>query len=183
MRIAICDDQLKELQVLKSLIVEYIQKKDIEAQVLTFSHPDELMRYCENDTCHIYILDIVMPMMDGISIGKEIRKFDREAQIIYVTTEPQFALDAYVANPINFLVKPIDKECFFETLNLCMTRIQPINDRTISVKTPEGLRVLRNSDIVACEYQNHAVIYTLKNGEIVKSRTFNGKFGDYIKLF
>ena len=36
-----------------------------------------------------------MPMVSGLELGKEIRRLDLEAQIIYATTEPQFALLAY----------------------------------------------------------------------------------------
>jgi len=43
------------------------------------------------------------------------RKY-HEAQIIYATTEPQFALQAYAAIPINYIIKPIDKQQLFDTL-------------------------------------------------------------------
>jgi len=66
----------------------------------------------------LYILYIVMPMVSGLELGKEIRHLDREAQIFYATTEPQFSLQAYAASPINYLVKPIEKQTPFDTLTL-----------------------------------------------------------------
>lgn len=69
-----------------------------------FSHPDKLLTTIETESFHLYILDIVMPMVSDIALSKEIRRLDRKAQIIYATTEPQFVLHAYAASPINYLI-------------------------------------------------------------------------------
>ena len=119
-----------------------------------------------------------MPMVNGLELGKEIGRLDREAQIIYATTEPQFALQAYAASPINYFIKPVEKQQLYDTLALVISKADVAEEQTIAVKTADSLRVIRLSDIACCEYRSHMVIFSLTNGEDVLSRTFRESFSD-----
>ncbi len=167
------------MENIHAFITEYLTIHKLDAEVEKFSHPDQLLNVTESKNFQLYILDIVMPMVSGIELGKEIRRFDRETQIIYITTEPQFALQAYAASPINYLVKPIDKQQLFDTLSFALLKIDLSKERTFTVKTPESLRVLNLSEILCSEYRNHGAIFTLTNGEEVMSRTFRESFKEY----
>lgn len=179
LRIAVCDDQPRELDIISEYIKEYLGAHPWEAEIQEFPHPDKLLTATESERFHLYILDIVMPMVNGLELGKEIRRLDREAQIIYATTEPQFALQAYAASPINYLIKPIEKQQLFDTLTLAISKVDLAEDQTFAVKTAESLRVIKLSDIICCEYRNHAAIFRLANGEEVSSRTFRENFSEY----
>jgi DNA-binding LytR/AlgR family response regulator len=178
-RIAICDDVPDDLQDLLSLTEQYLSVNGIDARVTGFSHPDALLTAIEAERFHLYLLDIVMPMVNGLELGRKIRRYDREAQIIYATTEPQFALQAYAANPINYLVKPIGKHQLFDTLSLAISKIDLACEQVFTVKTVDGLRVLNLSDIACCEYRNHSVILTVTSGDEVSSRAFRENFSTY----
>ncbi len=179
LRISVCDDQPRELDIINEYIKEYLDHHTLEAEIKEFSHPDKLLTATESERFHIYILDIIMPMVSGLELGREIRRLDREAQIIYATTEPQFALQAYVASPINYLIKPLEKQQLFDTLHLAISKADLAEDRTFAVKTAESLRIIRLSDIIYCEYRSHAAIFSLVNGEEVSSRTFRENFSEY----
>lgn len=179
LRIAICDDMPQELQSLVSLTNQYLAANGHDAEVITFSHPDELLTVIEVESFHLYILDIVMPMVNGLELGKEIRCRDREAQIIYATTEPQFALQAYAASPINYLIKPIEKQQLFDTLTLAIDKTDLSEEQVFTVKTADNLRVLKLTDIAYCEYCRHFVTFNLTNGEEVVSRTIRENFSEY----
>ncbi|WOO38417.1 LytTR family DNA-binding domain-containing protein [Anaerocolumna sp. AGMB13020] len=179
LRIAICDDQPRELEIINAYITEYIATHTLEAEMKLFSHPDQLLTAIEAESFHLYLLDIVMPMVSGIELGKEIRRIDREAQIIYATTEPQFALQAYVASPINYLIKPINKQQLFDTLSFAISKIDLSLEKTFTVKTADSLRVLNLSEILCCEYRRHTVIFNLRNYEEVITRTIRESFAEY----
>ena len=179
LRIAVCDDQPVELEILCAYIAEYLDLHRLQAEVTAVSHPDKLLGAVEKQSFHLYLLDIVMPMINGLELGKEIRRRDSETQIIYVTTEPQFALQAYAANPISYLVKPIEKQRLFDTLALAVSRADLEREQTIAVKTADSLRVIKLLDITCCEYRNHAVMFRLTSGEQVCSRTIRERFADY----
>lgn len=179
LQIAICDDQPRELAIINEYITEYLDTYSLEAEVKKYSHPDKLLTAIEDKSFHLYLLDVVMPMLSGIELGKEIRRLDREAQIIYATTEPQFALQAYAASPLNFLIKPIKKQSLFDTLTLAISKTDSVEERTFAVKTSDSLRVIGLSEIACCEYRSHAVIFSLINGKEVLSRTIRDSFSEY----
>lgn len=180
LKIAICDDQAQESGLIETILNEYLITNECSAEIRVFNHSDELLKIIENENFHIYILDIVMPMVNGLELGKEIRKNDREAQIVYVTTEAQFALNAYSVTPINYLIKPVDKEKFFDTISLAISKLDLKDDKLFTIKTSDSLRVIRLLDILCCEYMKHTVLFTLKNNEEVISRTIRESFTDYI---
>lgn len=113
LRIAICDDMQGELEQISALTNKYITARGLTADVREFCHPDELLTVNETETFHIFLLDIIMPMISGLELGRSIRRTSTDAQIIYITTELGFALDAYAVNPLHYLLKPVDKQSLF----------------------------------------------------------------------
>ncbi|RCX19446.1 LytTR family two component transcriptional regulator [Anaerobacterium chartisolvens] len=180
LRIAVCDDIQEELQRIVALTREYLIQHNLSAEVRKFSHPDELLTVCEKETFHLYLLDIVMPMVNGIDVGREIRRLDSYAQIIYATTEPGFALEAYAASPVNYLLKPLQQESFFKTMEFAISRLNLTDEKTIAVKMSGGYRTLRLCDIVCCEYIRHCIEYTLQGGETITSVSFRGDFAAHL---
>lgn len=178
--IAICDDQPLELETIVAYTEEYIECNRIDAEIRQFTHPDTLLIACETERFSLYILDIVMPMVNGIEVGREIRHLDREAQIVYATSEPGFALDAYAANPVNYLLKPIDKFKFFDTLTLAISRLDLEDEVTLTVRTKEGLKVVPLFTIICCEYVQRTARYTLTGGETFTTRTLRESFTEHI---
>ncbi|MFO1211640.1 MAG: response regulator [Paenacidovorax caeni] len=175
-RIAICDDMSHELRNLVALTEQYVSRNGVDAEVIGFNHPDALLTAMEAERFHVYVLDIVMPMVSGLELGKAIRRIDREAQIIYASTEPQFALQAYAAHPLSYLVKPIGAPQLFDALALALARVATAEEPCFAVKTLDSLRVVNMAHIICCEYSDHAAIFSMASGETVRSRTFPGKF-------
>lgn len=180
LHIAICDDLAFELETVAQYTKEYMEVNRIDAVVRQFSHPDALLIDCQTERFSLYILDIVMPMVNGIEVGREIRRIDREAQIIYATCEPSFALDAYAANPVNYLLKPIDKLKLFDTLSLAISKLNLEEDATLTLKTKDGLRVVAQFSIVCCEYSARSARYTLCSGETISTRTLQESFCEHV---
>ena len=179
LNIALCDDDIGQLKRTATYILEFLQLNKESANVLEFTHPDELLNACAKQNFHLYILDIVMPMMTGIEVGKAIRKLDREAQIVFVTQEPGFALQSFSANPINYLLKPVDKQQLFETLTIAFSKLKTTQESTLSINTRQGLHVIRYKEIVFCEYANHSVTYTLLEKKVLQTRVIKGSFAEH----
>lgn len=178
-RIALCDDMPEELRRLSALTERHANALGLDAEISAFADPDALLAALQTRNFHLYLLDIVMPMVSGLEVAQEIRRLDREAQIVYATTEPQFALRAYAAQPLAYLVKPIDEAQLRQTLEMAVAKADFDDERSFAVKTAEGLRVIRLADIVCCEYHRHATVLALRNGEKVASRSFRESFAEY----
>ncbi len=180
LRIAICDDQPRELEVINEYITEYLDTHTLEAEMKEFAHPDTLLTAIETESFHIYLLDIVMPMVSGLELGQSIRRISWEAQIVYITAEPGYALDAYAVNPLHYLIKPIEKQALFSALELALSKVDFGREITVTLKVKEGLRTLSADQIACCEYKNHTVRYNLVGGEQVETTTLTCGFAEHI---
>lgn len=179
--IAICDDDPTQLSLLAAYTEEFIQANAIGAVIHQFDHPDKLLSSCEKHRYHLYILDIVMPMINGLEVGKAIREYDQEAFILYATNEPNFALQSFATHPINYLLKPIDKQQLFRTLSLAVSKLHLSEERTCLIKTRGGIQVFRYSEILYCEYSKHTVTYTLTRQRCFTSCVIKGTFSQHIE--
>ena len=180
LHIAICDDIDAELRHIATLTNEYLTERGISADIREFGHPDTLLTACEAEVFQIFLLDIVMPMLSGLELGQSIRRISTDAQIIYITTEPSFALDAYAVNPLHYLLKPVDKGALFAALELAVEKVDFGEEAVVTVKTRDGLRTLSANFIACCEYVRHTVIYTLVCGERVETSTISGNFAEHV---
>lgn len=180
LRIAVCDDIDTELQSIVALIDDYLTQRRMSVDLRWFTHPDALLMACKKEQFHIFLLDMIMPMVDGLELGREIRRCSTDAQIIYITAEPGFALDAYAVNPLHYLIKPVDRSELFATLDLAVKKADCGERATVTVKTKQGLRTIPIDTIAFCEYKRHSVIYTLANGETAETTTICGNFTEHI---
>lgn len=85
-RIAICDDTQKDLDSIGHMAENYVADRAIEAQVMKFNHPNELIEESEKTVFDCFLLDVFMPMINGIEVGKELRKLGNTGEIIYLAT-------------------------------------------------------------------------------------------------
>ena len=148
LKIAICDDRKEDRDRMDMYVRKFCEERLQKAEIKVFSHPDDLICECERFRPHIYILDIVMPMVNGIQAARELRWNQPEAQIIFATSEESFALESFDVNPINYILKPVKKEKLFETLDLAMKRISLEEEKTVTVKMKGGYSTLRLDDII-----------------------------------
>ena len=79
-RIALCDDDQKILNYLEERITWYAEEKAVSLYIKKFCFAKELeMQLEKNQDYQIYFLDILMPDINGIEIGKVIRKQNEKA--------------------------------------------------------------------------------------------------------
>ena len=178
-RIAVCDDSETELRVIAALAEEYLRSCGAAGTVRTFSHPDALLRACELESFHIYLLDMVMPMLSGLELGRGIRRQSADAQIIFNTTEPGFALDAYAVNPLHYLIKPVRPDALFSALELAMGKVNCGEAAAVTIRTKDGLRTLSADRIACCEYVRHSVVYTMSDGGLIETLSLRESFAEH----
>ena len=69
---------------------------------------------------HIILLDILMPLLNGMDTARELRQYDKTVKIIFLTSSPEFALESYDVKAYSYLLKPVTYEKLEETLNECV---------------------------------------------------------------
>ena len=163
MKIAICDDDRNELFRILSILADYQLERNMEFSYKPFESSVELSAEASHERYDIYLLDIVMPGLDGMELAREIRNYDKAADIIFLTSSSEFAVESYQVKASNYLMKPLQKDRVFEALDDIMrTRIED-RDSCIVLRSNIGVHKVRLSEIVYVEALNRKVIYYLKN--------------------
>jgi len=83
----------------------------------TFSNAFDAMAFLKNSPIDVVFLDIDMPEMSGIDF---IRQLENAPTCIFITSHPEFALEGFELDALDYIVKPIQKNRF-ET---CMKRLE-----------------------------------------------------------
>lgn len=83
-----------------------------------------------NSEPDVVFLDVEMPKMDGLETAKSLLNLKSPPLIIFATAYPQFAVEAFRVNAIDYLLKPYDEEQLIQTID----RIK----RELSPKAPQG---------------------------------------------
>lgn len=179
-KIAVCDDDERQLEWCRELINEYVKKRAICAQISIYHNPDDLLRACDNCRYDIYILDIVMPFIDGIELAKGIRRLSMEAAIIFMSSEKGYALDAYSVNPLTYIVKPVEQEALFSALDRALMMQKP-NQDVVGARTKDGYVTIPAALVEYIEYVGHKVVITTLGGERIETSTIKESFSDFAK--
>lgn len=83
MKIALCDDDERELTNIRSLLDSYQKTRNISLTYKEYHSSCELALRASKERFDIYLLDILMPHMTGMQLAREIRTFDHAADIIF----------------------------------------------------------------------------------------------------
>src|SRR5262245_654897 len=97
----------------------------------------------------LLFLDVQMPGLDGFEVIRR-RTPERMPIVVFLTAYDQFALKAFEAEALDYLVKPVSEARFAATMKRVARRLRSASaprDPAIVVTTPRGATVLRVRDI------------------------------------
>ena len=166
--IAICDDTKTDIENLQKIIEHYKNIRKINLNVDTFNSGKELISSV--NTGHEYdliFLDIIMPVIDGISLGKKIREQGLKNQIIYTTTTKDFAFDAFSVDAMNYLLKPVTEKDVFEIIDKKRT---DNTSKYILLESQNNIFRIDLKQIKFCEARGNYVYWYLMSNKIITIR-------------
>lgn len=183
MRIAICDDEVFYREQILGFTQKYaMQNKSKEINVTAFTHAEELLDAVnKSGGFDVYILDVIMPGMNGIELGKTLREKGFDERIIYLTTSDEFAVASYKVNAADYIIKPAPESEFISSLDKVVKSVSAIKDKFILIKTKDGSVKLNFDNLVYAELTKRTVIYHLRDGREIESVYIRTNFGDTVK--
>ena len=155
-RIAVVEDEIEQYEYVRKLLTEWSEQSGESISVTHVTCAEEfLINYNQPDTFDVLFLDVYMKQMNGMELAKEIRKYDREVQMVFLTGVSDYVFEGYEIGAVRYLLKPIEQEKLTETMAVCLEKVKQKSDDYISFKYQgEILRLLR-SDIVYVEVFGH----------------------------
>lgn len=161
MYFAICDDTKPDVEAIHKTIIDNMG--EMEYKVDPFTSSLEMSRAIRSGRMYdVVFLDVDMPGMNGIELGKLVKSKSPQTEIVFVTSYPQYALEGYDCHAFHYLIKPLCVGKASNVLQRLILRYRESNQfHIIKIKT-ESIR-LRCKDIYYVECCQKHVIYHLKN--------------------
>lgn len=180
LRIAFCDDEATQLALTDALLREYgLLHPELALRAFPFSSGAALLEQLRTgDLFDIYLLDVIMPGENGIELGLKIREIDQGGRIIYLSSSPDFAVDSYLPKASSYLLKPVDWDLLFRTLDFITENWLQEHQSFVTVKTRGGLQRLPIRSIVYGELVGRCIQYHLADGSAIEGTSLRGSFRD-----
>lgn len=162
LNIALCDDEFATVNYYYEHLSRLLKHLNIDFSIDLFTDSGKLLAglYAEK-RWDIYFLDIDMPLVNGLNLGKKIRELDEGCYIIYISIHKEHVYDSLVVKPFRF----IPKDEF-------SSRIEPCIKDLLADCQRES-----EQDFIVLE--SHSSLYRYRISEIIYAQSLD----KYITLF
>lgn len=117
-KVAFCDDDLSILNEIRMFLDRYRVERKQDISYTVFHSPLDLLAEIEKGTrFDILFLDVLMPGESGMDAAAEIRNYDSNVKIIFLTSSAEYAVQPYMVGAYFYQLKPIWAESFFRLMD------------------------------------------------------------------
>ena len=174
MRILVVDDERPARERLKRLIDE----QDEWEVVAEAANGREALEQADAKQPDLVLMDIRMPGMDGIEAARHLTQMDEPPAIIFTTAYDEYAIDAFDANAVGYVLKPVRKERLLDALQrvnrLTRPQLAKLSSRGkdsarkhISARIRGELRLVPVQDILYFQADQKYVTVRFHDGELL----------------
>ncbi|WP_379157502.1 LytR/AlgR family response regulator transcription factor [Paenibacillus sp. sgz5001063] len=176
-RVAICDDEEIQRELVKSILIALSIKTNVEFEIELFGSGEQLLSHYERNEApfHILILDVEMGGMSGIQTARKLRSLNHlDEQIVFLTSYPEYMIESFDVITFQYLIKPIAPEILEEKIIKLYQYFQAQDKKFMVIKSGYEEVVLRYDDIIGIEAAKSLTIKSKLN-IITTSQTYESK--------
>ncbi|MDD5952854.1 MAG: LytTR family DNA-binding domain-containing protein [Oscillospiraceae bacterium] len=167
LRVAVCDDMNEFLTSTRARL-EHWDDPPTELTVELFQDGDGLIERHKENPFDILLLDVLMPLQNGIETAAEIRRFDPSVKIVFLTATSDFAEESYAVHANNYLIKPVSTEKLYRCIDTLYQELQE-QSKWIMVSTAAAIHRIEIRKIEYLEAQGKKVLVGLSDGRSLLS--------------
>lgn len=164
LRMAICDDSPSDLNRINDMLMHFLESHNIEHEVELFPNGHALLE--SPISYDLILLDIEMEGKNGIEIAQELRTFNTDSKIVFITnsTSIDHLQQGYKVKADRYLVKPINQQEFNFEIN-SVIKDQLVDNKFILDKRISPYK-LYLKDIIYIEFYNRKTIIHMNDQKI-----------------
>jgi DNA-binding LytR/AlgR family response regulator len=141
------------------------------AECTLFSNAIDLLWAIEHgQRFDLVLLDILMPSMTGMDAAREIRRFDQDVRIVFLTSSTEFAVESYTVNAYYYVLKPIQKTQLFVLLDKVIDDTNNQTGSSFLIKSNQGLVRAYINKLEFAEIIGRTIFYHFTDGSITQAQ-------------
>ncbi len=166
MRIAICDDEEVQRQLLTKYFQEWAKEQRLLLDTVSFCDAESFLFQWEDDKdFDLLVLDIEMGELSGMELAIKLREEGEEVPILFITGYESYMAQGYEVAALHYLLKPIQKEKLFAVLQRLYKKQR--TEEKVLFQTEEGNVSVLPSDIWIIEASGHQCVLTTASNRYV----------------
>lgn len=157
------DDEPFALKIIENFCneVDYITLEK------TYTKQSEALKHLNKYPVDLIFLDIQMPQKNGLDFYKSIHQ---NTKVIFTTAYPDYAVDAFEVNAIDYLVKPFSFERFLKALEKIKENLKAPSSETLFIRADYKLHKINYHDILFVEALDDYIKIHLKDQSKITTR-------------
>ncbi len=166
MRAIILDDEPMPAKHLEQMIKRYCF--DVK-QTIIFNVASKAIEHLKKNEYDLLFLDVEMPEMDGFQFLDK-AELPFETKVIFTTAYSEYAIEAFKANAVHYILKPVTKEELISSVRKAgsVSLESPVsvsNKNSISVFDGEDYLLIKVEEIVRFEADGSYTKIVLESGK------------------
>lgn len=176
MRIAVCDDDVREVSRIGELIAEYRMSRDESVACRYYTNSTDFLCELRGGEYDLVLLDVLMPGISGMQAAWEMRKLDRNVRLVFVSASSEFAVESYHVGAYYYLLKPIDADSFFALLDKIGEELSMQEEQGFILKSRDGIVRIAFARLAYVEIMNKTLFFHLADGTVYEATAALGDF-------
>lgn len=173
LKIGLCDDELKNLNIINKLLESEIVRQDFNAEiVLVTDNQNKILEAIKERRIDILFLDIDFKNggKNGLDFANLLRQYNKDFFLIFLTAHQRYMHVSFYTKVFDYLVKPLSKDIISEIISRLKEEFS--FNKTLFLKLNKWVSI-RVSDILYIERQSNKSIIISEYGEYTTSKTLD----------
>lgn len=164
--VVVVDDEKLALD----LISDYVQQTPFLSLKASFRDSFAAINYLNNHQVDLLLLDINMPTLNGIDLMSSL---PNPPKVVFITAHPDYALQAFKLNALDYLVKPVRYPQFLKAAN----KLVELNTVGIMENETVGVHAASDDNYIFVKVDNRYERIKLSEIKFIEA------YGDYVTYY
>jgi DNA-binding LytR/AlgR family response regulator len=174
------DDERSQLEDLARLLRSFPGVQDVECAL---DGADALIRASAQHYDAIF-LDVRMPDLDGVELGRVLRRFASPPELVFVSAYDHGAVEAFELRAVDYLRKPVSRQRLEEALDRVATAVESGAATANGERERRGAAASESEMIAVAALRGGAtrliarssILYLQSHGDFVRVVTEDGRY-------
>lgn len=158
--IAICDDEIKTLQNISTRIKNEFSSFNLDVNYFIYNYPEQLVDLLEREKMDVLFLDIDMPKISGMDIGKYILNKSIDILLIFVTNHDALVYESFKYQPFGFIRKSHLEDEISQVVSSAIKRLESKNEILVIKINNEVIKINMNEILYFEAESNYVNLFT-----------------------